>query len=122
MTARLATRPGPRRRGAAAAGETGSATARRRSSALDTTTSATTAASCTTASAAAVARSSRTTAYRYISVSMVARAGPPSTSTTPNEVNENRNTMTEAAAIDGASRGRTTRRKTSSRDAPSTLA
>ena len=53
---------------------------------------------------------------------MVARAGPPKTSTTPKDVNENRKTMAEAAAIDGASRGRTTRRKTSGRDAPSTLA
>ena len=83
---------------------------------------ATTAANCTRASAVAEARSPRNTAWRQTSVSSVARVGPPSTSTTPNDVKQNRNTIDDAAATAGHSRGHVTHRKAWAGDAPRTRA
>ena len=86
-----------------------------------TTSSTPTSTSWPRARNAAVPRSSNRS-RSYTSTSMVRSLDPPSSSTTPNDVKQNRYTTEAAASTDGASMGSVTSLSTRNRLAPSTAA
>lgn len=65
-------------------------------------------ASCTSVSAAATGRFNSCDVWRKISTSIVARAGPASSSATPNDVKVNRKTRVAAPTIEGRASGSST--------------
>ncbi len=104
--------------GRTASGTRVSACSRRRRARAATASAPVTTTSCTTDSTDAARRSRNCVVCTQISVSTVPYPTPPSTSTTPNAVAQNRNTIEAADAIPGASAGSVTLTNARAGEAP----